>query len=91
MENRDRDACGATKKWCGSLSSSLGGYCWLWLVAWVNCWWWRRWPPANSGVFSLEGEVTEFIHGTEKVVVDLEPMFVVEVRSVTCWQLFHLE
>ena len=60
-------------------------------MAWVNSWCWRWWPPANSDVFSPEGEVTEFIHGTEKLFVDLEPMFVVAVRSVTFWQLFHPE
>ena len=51
----------------------------------------RRWPPANSGVFSPEGEVTGFIHGTEKLFVDLEPTVVDEVCSGRYRQLFHPE
>ena len=41
----------------------------------------RIWSPANSGVFSPEGEVREFLLSTEKVLVDLEPRFVVERSS----------
>ena len=34
---------------------------------------------------------SEFIHSTEKVFVDLELMFVVEMRSVVCWLWCHPE
>ena len=42
----------------------------------------RIWSPVNSGVFSPEGEATEFLLSTEKVLVDLEPRFVVERSSI---------
>ena len=81
---------GSLRSWwygrCGSLTSRSR---WVLLALRRRCnrgWQQRQcrriWSPANSGVFSPEGEVKEFLLSTEKVLVDLEPGFVVERSSV---------